>query len=312
MAKGIIGKDVNVRQRYLLATGALIVAGVLGGFVPIAIKIVLHELPQFTYLFLRLSIMMCFLVPLAWKNLRHIFPYWKIALPLGVLWIGYFLLFIAGLTSTTAFMSQVLSASAPLLVLMGNSYFNKERLQHTQIIGIIIGMIGAVFVIVSKTDSIQSTGTMYGNILIFLSSIGYAVYLMSTKRFIKDQSPLVITTSNMIIAWVITGLCMIWLEGTKGISLLSHISANAWMALLFMAIGAGVIMWSLINWGIKYGSTIAAGSMTYLNILIAGIFGALLLGEHVTQQSLIGGVLLIIGIYFSSIFPALNTKNNHT
>ena len=238
--------ELDSRKKYILATLALIVAGVLGGFVPIAIKIVLHELPQFTYLFLRLTIMVFFLLPFSWKQMGNIFPYWKIALPLGILWIGYFLLFITGLPSTTAFMS----------------------------------------------------------------SIGYAVYLMGTKRFIKNQSPIVITTSNVIIAWVITGISMMILDGTNGIVMLSHISLNAWTALIFMGVGAGVIMWFLINWGLKYGSAIAAGSMTYLNILTAGVFGALLLGEKVTQQSLIGGALLIIGIFFSSLFPLIN--NNHT
>lgn len=296
-------------KKYLYATIALVVAGILGGFVPIAIKIVLHELPQFTYLFLRLSIMLCFLLPLVWKKLKAILPFWKVVLPLGVLWIGYFLLFIAGLSSTTAFMSQILSACVPLFVLAGNSLISRERLQRNQIIGILIGLLGAVIVIFGKTGSIQQIGTMYGNILIFLSSIGYAIYLMGTKRFLKNQSPLVITTSNVIIAWIITGICMLWLDGANGILLLSTISLNAWIALVFMGIGAGVVMWFLINWGIKYGSAIAASSTTYLNMLTAGIFGAILLGEKITQQSIIGSGLLIIGVFFSTILPALNKKN---
>ncbi len=300
--------DLSQSKKYLYATVAIVVAGILGGFIPIAIKVVLREFPQFTYLFLRLTIMLVFLLPFARKQLHEIYPYWKFAVPLGLLWIGYFLLFIAGLTSTTAFMSQVLSASAPLLVLMGNATINHERLNKYQIIGILIGMVGAVVVLLSKAGNFTSIGTLYGNILIFLSSVGYAIYLMVAKRFMKNQLPLVLTTSNAIIAWVITGIGMIWIDGAKGIQALPSISWNAWIALLFMGIGAGVVMWSLMNWGIKHGSIIAAASITYLNILTAGIFGAILLGELVTKQSFIGGTLLIIGIFYSSIYPLISKK----
>jgi drug/metabolite transporter (DMT)-like permease len=45
--------------------------------------------------------------------------------------------------------------------------------------------------------------------------------------------------------------------------------------------------------------------MTYINILTAGIFGVIILGESVNQNTIFGGIFIIIGIFLSSITPLL-------
>jgi drug/metabolite transporter (DMT)-like permease len=98
---------------------------------------------------------------------------------------------------------------------------------------------------------------------------------------------------------------MLLLEGISGFSVLPHITTNAWTALLFMGLICGVLMWFLINWGLKYASAIVASGMTYINILTAGIFGVIILGESVNQNTIFGGIFIIIGIFLSSITPLL-------
>ncbi|MEK7141421.1 MAG: DMT family transporter [Patescibacteria group bacterium] len=294
------------KQTY--ATLALVAAGVLGGLVPIAVKIVLREISPLTYLFLRLSIMILILIPLAWNSMPTIRQYWKHIIILGVFWISNFLLFIFGVKSTTALASQLLTSGVPIYVLLENSFVNKEKLSIWQIFGIIIGLVGSFFLI-SKGNSIQSGyGTINGNLLIFLSAICSSLYLIGTKKFIHGHSPVALTASTAVVGWVITGILMLSFEGLNGFTILPTVTTEAWLALLFMGIITGVVMWFLINFGLKFGSAIVAGGMTYINILTAGIFGVIILGESITNRSVVGGTLLLLGI-FLSIFTPLFTRN---
>ncbi|MDP1721883.1 MAG: DMT family transporter [Candidatus Gottesmanbacteria bacterium] len=151
-------------------------------------------------------------------------------------------------------------------------------------------------------------GTINGNLLIFLSAFCSSLYLIGTKKFIHGHSPVALTASTAIVGWIITGILMVSFEGLKGFTVLPNVSMVAWVALLFMGIITGVVMWFLINFGLKFGSAIVAGGMTYINILTAGIFGVIILGESITYLSIIGGTLLLIGI-FLSIFTPLFAHN---
>jgi len=295
---------MNDSKRRLYATTALIIAGILGGLVPIAVKIILKEIPNFTYLFLRLTIMITILIPLSWKHISEIRRYWKYIAVLGVLWISNFILFIFGVRTTTALVSQLLTAGVPIYVLLENTFMNKEKLSKWQIIGIIIGLLGAFFII-TKGSTVQSYGSIHGNTLIFLSAICSSLYLIGTKKCIKGQSPLAITASTAFVGWLVTAVLMFVFEGLRGFSVLPSVSTGVWMAVLFMGIVTGVIMWFLINIGLKYGSVIVASSMTYINILTAGVAGVFMLGEAITSHSIIGGAFLIVGIFLSTITPLL-------
>lgn len=289
------------KQTY--ATLALVAAGVLGGLVPIAVKIVLREIPPLTYLFLRLSIMILILIPLAWNSMKTIRQYWKHIIILGVFWISNFLLFIFGVKSTTALASQLLTSGVPIYVLLENSFVNKEKLSVWQILGIIIGLVGSIFLI-AKSNSIQSGyGTINGNLLIFFSAICSSLYLIGTKKFIHGHSPIALTASTAVVGWIITGILMLSFEGLNGFAILPTVTVEAWAALLFMGVITGVFMWFLINFGLKFGSAIVAGGMTYINILIAGIFGVIIFGEAITSRTIIGGTLLLLGIFLSIFTP---------
>jgi drug/metabolite transporter (DMT)-like permease len=292
-------------QRKTYATIALIIAGIFGGLVPIAVKIVLKEVPPLTYLFLRLTIMICILLPLSLKVIKSLHQYWKYICLLGIFWIANFMLFIFGVRFTTALMSQLLTSGVPIFVLIENSFVNKEKLSPWQYLGIFLGLTGAIFLILRNTSLSSGYGLISGNLLVFLSAISSSLYLIGTRKFIRNQSPLALTSATVFIGWIITGISMLLLEGISGFSVLPHITTNAWTALLFMGLICGVLMWFLINWGLKYASAIVASGMTYINILTAGIFGVIILGESVNQNTIFGGIFIIIGIFLSSITPLL-------
>ncbi|WP_422090115.1 DMT family transporter [Tenacibaculum ovolyticum] len=102
------------------------------------------------------------------------------------------LTFFKGLSYTTPISASVMMVTAPILVLIFASVLLKERLVLRKIIGIIIGLIGAIILIVygSSSDA-DAKNMMLGNFLVFINAASYAMYLVQVKKLIAKYNPIV-------------------------------------------------------------------------------------------------------------------------
>ena len=297
----------SLPNKPLLATLALVGAGLLGGLAPIAAKIALRELPPFTVLFIRLLIMVAVLTPLVWKSLLHLRIHLKHLIFLSLFWIGNVALFIVGIKYTTAVSSQLLYASVPILVLLENSLIVKERITKTQGIGILLGICGAALFIIGPATG-AGFGTWYGNAIIFMAGLSYSFYVIFSRRFTHHVTSVGLTSVAAAAGLVVTFLLMGFFEHFQGLPQLASVSATGWQALVFLGLIVGVIMWFLYNWGIKYGSAIAASSTVYVSTLTSGLAGAMFFGETITLRFIFGGILLLTGVFLTSTWPLVTSK----
>ena len=294
-----------------LATIALIGAGILGGLAAIASKIALRELPPLTILFFRITVMLLVLVPFKWRSFRRFFKQWKAMVIVGLLWTGNVALFIIGIQYTTAIASQVLYTTVPILVLLESRFLTNEKLTKAQIIGIPLGFLGAILIILRSTGD-AGFGTAYGNTIIFIATACWSLYLTVSKRVSGNLSPLGLTIGSSFVAWIVVGILMIVREGYTGILRIPALSFTGWTALLFIALGIGVAMIFLYQWGLKYGSAIAAGSMNYLSTAVTAVAGVFLLSEYITTPFLIGATLIIAGVFLVSTLPLLTGRTQQS
>lgn len=102
------------------------------------------------------------------------------------------LTFFKGLSYTTPISASVMMVTAPILVLIFASVLLKERLVLRKIIGIIIGLIGAIILIVygSSSDT-DAKNMMLGNFLVFINAASYAMYLVQVKKLIAKYNPII-------------------------------------------------------------------------------------------------------------------------
>lgn len=289
----------NLQSKSTQATLALLGAGILGGLAPISVKIVLRELPPITISFLRLTLALIVLFPLAVRSFPHIFVHWKRLVLVGLFYAGNVFLFTLGIKYTTSAVSQLLYGGVPLLMLLEQSIGGEKRLHARQLTGIFLGIVGTVILIVHPGSGGVDFGTRYGNTLIFLATLSWSFYLLITKRVSSYVPTLGLTFGMTAVAWCIGLLLMNWLEGAAITGLFS-LSLAGWLSLLFVGIVVGVGMWFLYNWGIKHGSTVVASSMLYVSTVTAGIGGYIAFGETITATFLLGGAILVSGVYLIS------------
>lgn len=102
------------------------------------------------------------------------------------------LTFFKGLSYTTPISASVIMVTAPILVLIFASILLKEKLILRKIIGIVIGLIGAVVLIVYGSSSTKNAeNVMLGNLLVFINAASYAMYLVQVKKLIAKYNPIV-------------------------------------------------------------------------------------------------------------------------
>ena len=287
---------------------ALVAAGVIGGLMPIFSKIILRELPPLTVLFLSVTLMLVVLVPIMRRDLPQVYLYRKSLLKFGFLWLANIALFIIGVNFTTAIASQVLYAGVPLLVFVLHYFVSREKTEVSQAAGVLLGFIGMVLFLVGSFQRTADFGSFTGNIIIFVASLSWATYLVYSKRLGQNVRPIILTTGSAIIAWVGSGILMVMLERFTGLEKLRILSLGGWLSLAFIVLFVRVAMIFLFNWGIKYGSPVVAGSMVYISLLTTGALTTVILGEHITTGFVLGAILVLTGVFFTSTLPLLQKR----
>lgn len=100
------------------------------------------------------------------------------------------LVFFKGLSLSTPINSAVLITTTPIIVLIMSALLIKEKITRRKVLGIFIGLIGALGLIVFGTEIRQDAPNIpLGNFLILMNSVFYGTYLILAKILISKYHP---------------------------------------------------------------------------------------------------------------------------
>ncbi len=101
------------------------------------------------------------------------------------------LTFFKGLSYTTPISASVMMVTTPILVLIFSSILLKERLFFRKILGVIVGLIGAVILIAyGNASGLDAKNMMLGNFLVFVNAASYGLYLVIVRDIIQKYNPI--------------------------------------------------------------------------------------------------------------------------
>jgi drug/metabolite transporter (DMT)-like permease len=135
-------------------------------------------------------------------------------------------------------------------------------------------------------------GAGVGELLLFGCVLSWAAYTLIGKR-LTGVTPLAITTYAALIGTAILAAAVA-VRGELG---LPHVSAKAWLALIYMGtIGTAIaFVWFLE--GVQALGPARAAIFVNLVPVAAITLGVLLLGERITVSMLAGGALVVAGVF---------------
>jgi drug/metabolite transporter (DMT)-like permease len=207
------------------------------------------------------------------------------------------MLFIKGLTMTTAIHASLLTLCTPIMITILGFWVLKEGITILKITGLLLGVIGSVWLIAGRQSTGQPVNYLLGDIFIILNGISYAIYFILVKPLMKRY------TSLQVMRWVFTfGFLMMlplgWMQFSEiswSALTLTHIGvllfvvfAGTFLAYIFNAYGIGVL-----------GPGITSAYI-YVQLVFAVAIAVLFFNERLTFQKIIAGTIILTGVYLVS------------
>ncbi len=281
---------------YLKVTFSVVVWG--ASF--IATKIALGDIQPITVVWVRFAIGVIILgiVVLVRKQFKlpHIaeIPYFGVLGFLGITFHQW--LQSTGLVTSKASTTAWIVATTPLFIAMLSWFYLKEKLKWAQVVGIGLATIGVLLVISEGDISSLSVGEFgnYGDILIFISAINWAVFSVISRRGLKNHPAALMMFYVMAAGWLL--ISFPFFVG-PGINDLQTLSLDSFLGVLFLGFFCSGIAYIFWYDALKSLPASQVGVFLYLEPFIAVIVAAIILGESIILASLIGGLLILFGVW---------------
>ena len=205
------------------------------------------------------------------------------------------LLFFKGLDQTTRINAAIIMVASPIIVALLSAVLIKEKPSATRIVGILLGLTGACFIILQGESNNQGA-SLIGNLLIVLNATSYGLYLVLVKPLMKKYSPIT------VVKWVFTfGLIIVTPFGLTEIDTIVWEMPND----ILLKVGFVVIFTTFFTYlfniyGVKRVSPTVVSSYIYLQPILTSIIAAFSGTETITIMMVISSIIIFIGVYLVS------------
>lgn len=217
---------------------------------------------------------------------------WLILLSVGLLGTAIpAFLFAAAQTKIDSSLAGMLNSLVPILTMVFGLLFFGLRTWFWQVIGLIIGFIGALLLIIMPAGI---DGFKPHALLVVLASTCYAFNLNVVRNYLSEVPSTLITAGSFL--WV-GPLCLIYLFTTDFTSRFNH--EMAWVsfsAIIILAVVGTAMAVVLFNKLIQSCGALFASMVTYIVPVIAIGWGVID-GENVSRWSISGVFVILAGVY---------------
>ncbi len=218
------------------------------------------------------------------------------------------LLFFKGLSITTPINGAILMVTTPLFVGFFSFFILKEKATAVKIIGLMLGVSGALLLLVGPKLSFSSA-TLSGDVMVILNAIIYAYYLIIAKPLLHKYNPITVIKWTFLFGGIlILPFSLPELQQVSWIEIPSHI----WYSISFLIIGATFLTYLLNGWALRHANSSLVGAYIYLQPILASIIAVVLGKDELTWQKVTFGLIIFMGVYLVSLpatFPLLRRKD---
>ena len=220
-------------------------------------------------------------------------------LAIGIVGNGiYQILYILGIYMTLAGVTSLILASTPIFVLILDSILHVEKISYREWVGVACSFVGIILMIHIETLGTVGSSVLIGDLLILVGTFCWASYIVLSKPILSTVSPL-----NFVTYTVLFGSPIVILSAAP--SLLTFnihaVTLETWLAIGYsgiLSLGVAYVIWYLSVQRIG-----TARTAVYQNLvpIIAVVIAAKVLGEQMQSRQLLGGAMILLGIYLTRV-----------
>jgi len=217
------------------------------------------------------------------------------------------LAFFKGLSMTSPINASVIMVTSPIIVLILSAIILNERITLIKVLGILIGLIGAVILIVYGQSITPGDNPFYGNILILVNATSYGLYLVIVKKLTQKYNAIT------LIKWLyLFGLILVIPFGFNEVQ---EINWHKIPTIIYYNIGFVVVFTTFVAYlfnlfALTKLKPTTLSAFIYLQPLIASAYALAAEKDSLNAVKIIAAILIFAGVYLvtkSNSKPSLNS-----
>ena len=199
-----------------------------------------------------------------------------------------------GVSMLPASPSSLIVGSFPAMALVLECLIDRVRPRPLKTLGVILAFAGVAVLALTEGGG-GSGNVLVGSFILMFGGLCWALYNFAMRLVMGRYSTLTITCWQTLFG----ALGFVPFALAEGLPT-SLPSVAAWVSLLYLVLGCTVAGFTLYNWGLKELEPSTATSLSNLIPVFGLVLSALILGEHISAQQLLGGAIVVVGIMLST------------
>lgn len=210
----------------------------------------------------------------------------------------YFFLQNTALTYTYAANVSIIVALSPILTVILAQLFSRgnEKLGKYVYIGAVVAIAGVVLVVLNGQLSFHLSPA--GDLLALCAALAWAVYSILIKKYTQRYDNFIVT--RRVFFWAfLTAVPLMLL--TDGMPVLTPLFSDTKILLswLFLGVFGNAVCFAIWNIAFQRLGVVVTNNYLYASPFVTVFVGWLLLGEPISLMSIVGAVLITVGVIFA-------------
>lgn len=215
----------------------------------------------------------------------------------GVALALHFAAWFESLNWTSVAASVTLVQAQPVFVALGAWVLLRERVTRRMVAGIGIAVIGMVAMSLGDLlgGVLVGPNPLYGNALALFGAVMTAGYVLA-GRSLRQRLALV---PYVVIVYSVCTVSLLLIVVTQGHPLTGY-PPREWLVFAGLALGPGLFGHTVINWALAHLESSVVSVSLLGEPVGATILAVILLSEVPTFVTIVGGIVVLVGITFTS------------
>ncbi len=294
-------RHLNTRPRRRWLYGLVGLMQLIWAINYLVAKVALREVPAPLVGGVRIAMAALGLLPLYWWRGRGS-PPWEPGELRRLVWLGAVgvavnqTAFVLGLARTSVAHSAILMGTTPVWVLLLAGLRGLERFTPGRIAGLAAAF-GGLTILSLERPGAGGGPTLAGDLLTLLGAASFAGYVVMAKETThRRYNPIAVNMVVFVSAAISLLPLVIWQAWSFP---LAQVSMKAWLAVAYMGLFSSMLCYLIFYYALHHLAASRLSMFSYLQPVGATVLGALLLREHVTAPLVLGGAVILAGVYIT-------------
>jgi drug/metabolite transporter (DMT)-like permease len=283
----------------VVTEASLLLAVIFLGTNPVAVKLAVLDVPPLPFVAIRfiLAGLLLLLVAHSLGRGREVGRKDLLSMVgVGVIGIGVNnMAFTLGVSMTTASETALIYAVVPIWGILLGLALGLERPTLWGIVGVVLAFLGVGVVVYGGLGG-GGGSSLEGDLLVVIATICWGSYAVLSLPLLRTYSPIVVAAYTMLFGGLAAlPLALPGIVGTEW----SEVGGEAWGAMAYSTLLVAAYGFWAWQWGVSRVGANRVLVYQYLITLVGVVSGVMLLGESLTINKILGGAVILLGVYLA-------------